>query len=503
MDLSPIKAAFAAYRADKEELSCRIIENDRWYRQKHALHKGESDGDMITPCTGYLFNVLANKHADAMDNYPEPNITEREPHDRETARLLSAIVPAELSLCRFRRTYSKAWWYKLKNGAAAYGVFYDPAKDGIVISQIDLLNLYWKNGVTDIQDSPYLFITRLYDRAELAREYPDADVRATGPLFGVHTYDGYTPDEDTVLVIDAYYKIGSSVHLCKYAGDTVLYSSEDAGLPTLYDHGMYPVVLDVMYPLPNSPVGFGMIDVVKNPQTYIDRLDYAICRNALIAGRPRWIIRDNGGINENELLDLENDVIHVAGSSGEENIRQLQARQLSGFIMEHRHEKIMEMKEIAGNRDFQAGGTSGNVTAASAILALQNSGEKLGRDMIGESYNAFCDIVYLMISLIRQFYTSERTYRVAGEYVTWPGGFGEGGEPAFDVSVTAERNSPYARETGNQMALSLWQMGVFEKGREAEALAMIDLMNFDGKERLKAFLERREAYADSRSDRAL
>ena len=76
-----------------------------------------------------------------------------------------------------------------------------------------------------------------------------------------------------------------------------------------------------MYPDEDSPVGFGMVDIIKNPQMYRDRLDWVISRNAMISGKPRFMIKDNGGLNEYELTDLSKDIIHVAGSVSDENLK--------------------------------------------------------------------------------------------------------------------------------------------------------------------------------------
>ena len=48
-----------------------------------------------------------------------------EPESRQEAETLSRILPVLLKNDRFRRTYSKAWWDKLKSGCAVYGVFWD------------------------------------------------------------------------------------------------------------------------------------------------------------------------------------------------------------------------------------------------------------------------------------------------------------------------------------------------------------------------------------------
>ena len=497
-----VQEYFKIYRDNKQELDHRIIDNNRWYKSRY---NSDPDAVIPEPTTPYLFNVIANKHADAMDNYPEPNILERSEEDTQVAEKLTKILPMQLDLCDFKRTYSRAWWYKLKNGASCYGIFYNPdsGKNGdIDIKRIDLLNMFWEPGIIDIQDSKFVFLTALIDREELKVKYPHMADRFTGGnSMDILTYDDVLggPDQnilrDKCLVVDCYYKKTDgekqTVELLKFYDGNILEASEDIGEDGIYDHGMYPFVFDVLYPDEDSPVGFGFVDIVKNPQLYIDKLDGLISRNALISGKTRFMVKDNGGLNEYELSDLSRDIIHVAGSVSDENIRELQAKPMHSFIIQHRQNKIEELKEIAGNRDFQQGDTHGGVTAYSAIVALQQAGEKLARDMLVTGYDAFRDIIYFCIELMRQFYDDPRSYRInrsngKGEYVTFSKDDLENGyhRAEFDISVSAEKNNPYSRIAQNQTLTELWLMGIFDPKQADASILMREAMHLDGKEKI-------------------
>ena len=514
-----VQESFLFYKDHKQLFDRRIIENNNWYKNRYNI---AADADIPAPTTPYLFNVIANKHADAMDNYPEPNILEREERDREIAETFTKILPLQLELCNFKRTYSRAWWYKLKNGAACYGVFYNPTLEqglgDIDIKKIDLLNLFWEPGVTDIQDSRFLFLTALQDNGDLKQRYPAAaDAFTGGAGMEVKTYDdmqntvGTDLCRDKSLVIDCYYKkyrnSRQTVELIKFCNGTILAASEDEGENGLYDHGMYPFVLDVMYPDEDSPVGFGLVDIIKNPQLYIDKLDSLISKNALIAGKTRYMVKDSGGLNEMELTDLSRDIIHVAGAVGDENIRELQAKPLQPFIVQHRQNKINELKEVAGNRDFQQGDTRGGVTAASAITALQQAGEKLARDMIQESYNAYQSVIYLCIELMRQFYDTPRSYRIdqdngRREYIRFSNRtLGKGRRAEFDIAVSAEKNNPFSRISQNQTLTELWKMGVFQPEAAEESVLLLESMHLDKKEKriegLRALCEKQKKQASA------
>lgn len=71
------------YKEHRQALDLKIIENESAF--KGELFKNESGrtGGNIS----YMFNACWNKHADAMDNYPEAQFLEREPSDAKKAEM--------------------------------------------------------------------------------------------------------------------------------------------------------------------------------------------------------------------------------------------------------------------------------------------------------------------------------------------------------------------------------------------------------------------------------
>ncbi len=138
---------------------------------------------------------------------------------------------------QFKRTYSSAWWYKLKSGCAVYGVFWDAGKLGglgdISIRRMDLLNLFWEPGVTDVQDSEHFFCTELVDDAALLRAYPQLEGKLGCGDFSVsrYLYDDRVDTSGKSLVVDWYYHTERGgrkiLQYCKFVGETVLYATEN------------------------------------------------------------------------------------------------------------------------------------------------------------------------------------------------------------------------------------------------------------------------------------
>ena len=552
--LREFTAILQRYKTGKASLERRVVSAENWWKLRNRFEErkaGLGDDGGFKSASGWLHNVIVSKHADAMDAFPEPSILPREPGDIQQARLLSAVIPCILEQNRFEKTYDAAMWQKLKTGTACYRVVWDPEKLGglgdIRIDRVDLLNLFWENGVGDIQDSPYLFCTHLEDRESLEEQYPRLRGRLRSHAFQAtrFLYDDAVSLEGKVTVIEVYYKRrvrGRTVlHYCKYVGDEVLYATEngeeeervlsfernefgeDEGtmgpatiheaqnskLKTqnyacsagLYAHGRYPFVLDPLFPVEGSPCGYGFVDLCANVQTAIDLMRTAFVKNTLVGATPRYFQRIDGSVNEEEFTDLSRALVHVSGNLGEDSLRQIGFAGLPGVYVAVLESTIRELRETSGNTETANGTMNVGVTAASAIAALQEASGKGSRDATRASYLAFREVVELCIELIRQFYTLPRQFRIAGElgrerFVAFSnadllpreqtlGGVSLGmAEPVFDVKVAAQKRNAYSRLSQNELAMELYRLGLFEQGRERQALGCLELMEFDGKDAL-------------------
>lgn len=531
------------YKEGKTRLEQRIIDNEQFWKLRHweqmeKQGEGGNSGDP-QPASGWLVNCILSKHADAMDCYPSPTVLPREPDDRQEAQRLSRILPVILKKNQFKRTYSSAWWYKLKSGCAVYGVFWDGTKLGglgdISVKRMDLLNLFWEPGVTDIQDSAHFFSTELRDNEKLLAEYPQLEGKlGRGSMtLSRYLYDDTVDTSDKSLVVDWYYHTtveGRKVlQYCKYVGETVLYATEndtarptrtqmagvdEEGRPILqqvpcgpsmaqrgwYDHGKYPFVFDVLFPEEGTPCGYGYVDLCKSPQKQIDLMNQAILKNTLANATPRFFIRSDGAVNENEYADWTRPFVHTNGNLGADSIAPIRAGSLDSVYVAILNNKIAEMKETAGNRDVANGGTASGVTAGTAIAALQESSGKLSRNMIDDGYEAFADVVTLCIELIRQFYQLPRQFRLLGtmgteEFISYdcsglqPKAMDDGVSvsyrvPEFDLEIGAEQESPYRTAEHNQLALQLFQLGFFREELADQALRCLELMEFKNKDQL-------------------
>ena len=501
------------YKEGKANLEKRIVANEQWYELRHwECLRGEKQE--VEPTSAWLFNSIPNKHADAMDNFPAPSILPREEMDKGEAEMLSSIIPVILDQNDFEQTYSDVWSYKLKTGTGVYGVFWDGTKlnglGDISIKKCDIINLFWESGITDIQKSRNLFHVELVDNDLLIQQYPQLQGKLGNSTLTISEYvfDDSVDTTNKSAVVDWYYKKAAEngkavLHYCKYVNDEVLFATEndpkyaDRGW---YDDGEYPFVFDVLFRVEGTPAGFGYIDVGKSAQEYIDRGNQAIMQNMLSNTKPRHFIRSDGAVKEDEYADMTKDFVHVDGNLGQDSIMPIQGKPLPNIYVEVINNKINELKEVTGNRDISTGGTASGVTAASAIAAMQEAGSKLSRDNIKASYRAYRKIIIMVIERIRQFYDLPRCFRIVGdngavnfikysnagliaEYQGEEFGIDMGYRiPMFDIEVTAQKSSPYSKMAQNELALQFYGAGFFNPTMAVQALACLDMMDFDRKD---------------------
>ena len=518
------------YKAGKAQTEQRILASENWWKLRNSIEEQKDSkaagDDGFKAVSGWLHNVIVSKHADVMKAYPEPNLLPREQGDRGEAMMLSAIIPCILEQNNFEQTYSDCNWQKLKTGTGCYKVVWDKSKlnglGDIHVEKVNLLNVYWEPGVTDIQRSRYFFHTELWDKDVLEERYPQIHGKLNGQSFmsTKFLYDDHVKTENKHTVIDVYYhkyiQGKNTLQFVKYVGDQVIYATENDTQPImdqmtmqakppvavtgLYDHGKYPYFFDALYPIEGSPCGYGYVDLCRNPQTEIDLLKTAMVKNALVGATPRYFSRVDGNINEEEFLNTTKPIVHVNGNVDEATLRRIEHNSLDGMYVNLLSTSIDELRETSGNTEAATGSTPGSVTAASGIAALQEAAGKTSSDSTQSSYRVFAGIVDMCVELIRQFYDMPRKFRILGQYgmeryVTYTNqgiqpqhqgnDFGQDMGfrlPVFDIKVSAQKKNVYTKVAQNELALQFFQLGFFNPQMVDQALMCLEMMDFDDKD---------------------
>ena len=515
------------YKNGKAQTEKRVVASEEWWKlRNNPEEKKDSNDSEFKSKSAWLHNVIVSKHADAMEAYPEPNILPRESADVEEARKLSAILPCVFEQNKFEDTYSQVMWQKMKTGTGVYKIFWDKNKlnglGDIGIEKVNLLNIYWEPGVTDIQRSRFFFHTELRDKELLQEKYPQlrGKLKSTGFVSTKFLYDDAVDTTDKATIIEVYYhKVvngKNALQYCQFVEDEVLYATENDTAPVtdekgrpikppmavsgLYDHGKYPYVFDELYPIEGSPCGYGYVDLCRNPQIVIDDLNTAFVKNAKVGAVPRYFSRIDGKITENEFLDMSKPIVHVQGNVDEASLRRIEHVSLDGNYISMLDRVIEELRQTSGNTESATGQAPAGVTSASGIAALQEASGKSSRDATKGAYRAFSELNEFGIELIRQFYTLPRQFRILGEngavefkeysnaglqpqHQGTDMGMDMGYRlPVFDIKVSAQKKNVYTKVAQNELALQFFQLGFFNPNMASQAMLCLEIMDFDGKD---------------------
>lgn len=535
-----------AYVDGKKMVDIKATENQQWWRLRHwSVIGGETNEAKragIEVGSAWAFNSLMNKHAAIMDSFPKPNILPREADDEMEAKNLTEVIPAILEQNDYEQIYRQGAWDFCIDGACIKGVFWDTSKhDGlgdIAITNVDVHNLFWKPGISDLQDSDKVYHITIEDIDVARAKWPKIADKIGPQDSGMVTKYIHDDNIDTTHcceVVDMYYKrtvmspvymdgvdaegnmtqvkvheIPKTVlHLAIFVNSELAFCSEnEKGYENgFYEHGQFPFVISKMFPVKDSPWGFGYLDIMKHPQKDIDKLDQAIIKNALMRAKPRYWARKNANISLDDFADWTQEIVEVGAGELGEAVRKIDVDDVPNGAMNHLVNKIEEIKETSGNRDFNQGGVANGVTSAAAISALQEAGSALARDCNKELYRAERELYYMVIELIRQFYSEPRSFRTMDEQgdlrfiqfsnagiveheTLMPDGTVRHVRPIFDITVSAEKQSPFSRAAQNETAKELYGMGLFEPERAVPALACIDMMDFEGKEKVKQEIQK-------------
>ena len=523
------------YKEGKARLEQKIIANEEFWklRQWNYMNDGKDD---FKPATAWLWSCIQSRYSDAMDSYPTCNYQPRQEDDKAEAQKLSAIVPVILEHNRYEDVYSDIVWYTLKHGGNVQGIFWDASKHNglgdITVKKIDFINFFWEPGITDIQESQNVFNTELVSNNILEQRYPQCvgKLGAKSVTLAKYLYDDNVDTSDKSVVVDWYYHSYASgkkvLHYVKYVNDIVLYATEnevigqekvtvdpETGIPLtiplskplaergLYDHGLYPFVTMALYPVEGSICGYGLTDIGRDTQTQIDLLNKAITDNALEGAAPRYFVKDDGTINIKEYEDKGKKFVRVEGNIGEENIRPIDTKGLDGMVVNILQQKIDELKYVTSNQDVNNGATTSGVTSASGIAALQETAGKNARSSNKGFHRQYRDVCYIIVELIRQFYDVPRTFRInpdgmKEQFVQYDNkGLAPQSQdtmgndmgiriPEFDIEVTTEKANPYKKMEINDLALSFYNAGFFNPKMTDQALACLDMMDFNKKEKI-------------------
>ena len=467
-----------------------------------------------------LKSTYNNCVADQMDNMPEALMLPETKALEEVAEDLTDIVRFILSHNHYEDLHRKRVEDCFATGTSITQVVWDPdmddGKGNIAVLRWPVESFLWDPASSTVQDARAIFKVARYPMSWFEQHYPEKAKRMGSDDYGAYSElakpDAQATvniaDEETALLIEYWYRLYDSskrrytINVAYIAGGELLESSED-----VYKHGLYPFVTDVFTPIEGQPVGMGMVEELVPMMRYINRYASYIDMNLRMSSKGRLLVRRNAGIDKDALADWNNDIVE-GDNIDPSAIQWLQSQPFTGMVNQTMLQMQTDMKQDSGQNQFTRGETTGGVTAASAISALQEAGGKITRLRTAELNAGFREIVEQIMWLVAQFYDSDRLVYVTGragqeskQIIADPKklfslGRSDKGHlppPPYTVQVQVQRRNPLRQQAQNELFMQAYSMAA-QAGATFPLSALFELLHVDGKERVLPVLKEFEMH---------
>ena len=461
-----------------------------------------------------LKSTLNNCVADQMDNMPEAVMMPETPEMQDTAEDLTDIVRFILDQNHFENLHRRRVEDCFITGTSVTQIAWDEDMDSgrgnVALVRWPVEAFLWDPVAEDIQDARALIKVSWHPLSWYAARYPDK-AKYVGPEEyahdGVGVPDAWADkqfgDEDRAMLMEYWYRRYNAktrrytVNVAYIAGNALLEHATD-----VYDHGMYPFVLDVFTPIEGLPVGNGMVHEFAPMMRYINRYYHYLDESMRMSSKVRLLVRRTAKIDNDALTDWQKNIIE-GEQIDDDAVRWFQSSPLTGAASGVAVQFQVDMKQDSGQNQFTRGETAGGVTAASAIAALQEAGGKITRLRTNVLNDGFRRIAYQAMWLISQFYTDAQTRLITGKdgnprVVNMNAAhlFGERRKgalppPPYTVQVQVQRRNPMRVQAQNELYLQAFSMAA-QGGQNFPLTALFELLQVDGKDRILPVLRQVE-----------
>lgn len=485
----------------------RVYLGDHWTGME-GFGKEEPNTDRPRPSTPIITSTIENIKADLFDQFPVATIDPDLTTDGGIilSKVLTMAVNQDLDECKFESNFAMSIQDFVQDGWTVWETGWDPfGYDGMGSSYIRYIsnkNFLCDPLSKDLQNGRAVFKIDRRPRDWFAQRYPDAypymgtsdELKVTGDHFQNDSNTKATDIDAAMNYLEAWFRIYDvdakkyQIHFVTLAGGLILENSSIDYPSGYYSDSLYPFVITRFYARKDSALGFGIVELFKNPQRYSDKLDQILLENAFRASRPRMIVNE-GIVDIDDARDWTKEVISTQGPAQKGSAYDwMQTAPLPAYLMNYIQNIRDGIKQESGANDQSRGQTGGGVTAASAITALQEMATKRSRMEVYIIFDSFRECVKRMISVLRDRAIVTRTYSITvnGQPQILPfdrvsllklGGLTPLG---FLIDVKTSRQTRYSRLSHNELWLQMMNM----MQQSADPVIMLEGLDFDEKEKL-------------------
>lgn len=492
---------FEEYRSAYSSEWSRLDTCERLYLGKHWEDVQNKAADDPEPVTPVFQSTIENICADLMDAFPEAIVQPETPEDRDVADIVGALIKQNHDQMGYRREYKLIGHDLLVNGYAVQEVGFDiTANNGIgaaFIRYVDNRNVMFDPQCVDIQEGRAVFKFEPKTIEWLEQRYPDRKGEFGADEFQPKADAELRYDKDkSIFLIEYWWREYDTeaeryrVHMAKLAGRQLLEDSREAKPDGYFEMGIFPFLVTPLFRRKGSALGYGMADMFAKMQQYSDKLDQITFKNASMARRNKLLVSQSSGFDAADLQDWSKDV-HVGQNLN--GVTWFANPPLPNYVIQQSNNMRSYIKEESGSNDFSRGNAGSGITAASAIVALQEASSKRSRMAADQLHEAFKSAVRMEIEFEREFNELPREVLLMRDgqqqAVTFeralleresalPDNEGLKLPIEFMISIKIQKENRWSVMAHNELVLQMAQLGVLQPPQ------VLELMIFEGKEEI-------------------
>ena len=495
---------------------------------RQILHMADPDQDTIdqiedngkpTLQLQTLKATINNVVADQMLSMPEAKVVPETPEMQEEADDLQDILHY-ITYCA--NDYEQLHYRRCEDfyttGTAITQIAWDPdmnyGKGEVALIRWPVEAFLWDPTAERLEDCRAVMKVSWHPQSYYRSHWPDAG-RYVVADDGTHNNVGMTAgqedadhasDEKRALLVEYWWREYNAstrrytINVAYAAGRALLDVQRD-----VYNHGMYPFVIDVHDSIEGSLVGAGLVSELAPMMRYINRYAAYADMNARMSSKGRMLVQRGSGIDKDALTDWRVDVIE--GDRIEQGVawNWMQNQPFNSTITQLMTMMQSDLKADSGANQFTRGETTGGIVSGKAINSLIQAGGKVAALRTEQLKYGSKNMDEQKTWLAAQFYEDGRTIMITGRknkpvVVDTRKLFGKKTKgavnpPPYTVQIEVSSHDPQRIANQNQMFMEAYTMAA-QAQQFFPLSALIKILNLDGKDKILPVIEASEHYQE-------
>ena len=464
-----------------------------------------------------LKSTINNVVADQMLSMPEAKVVPETPQMQEAADDLQDILHY-ITYCA--NDYEQIHYRRCEDfyttGTAITQIAWDPdmnyGKGEVALIRWPLEAFLWDPTAERLEDCRAVMKVSWHPLSWFREHWPE-EGKYVGAEDNAHNNVGMTEgqeeaehvnDEKRALLIEYWWREYNAetrrytINVAYAAGNALLLKQTD-----VYDHGMYPFVIDVHDSIEGSLVGKGLVDELAPMMRYINRYAAYADMNARMSSKGRMLVQRGSGIDKDALTDWETDIIEGDRITQGDSWNWMQNQPFNGTITQLMTMFQSDLKADSGANQFTRGETTGGIVSGKAINSLIQAGGKIASMRTEQLKFGSKNMDEQKAWLVSQFYEDDRTIMITGRkpvVVDMQKMFGKkkkGGinPPPYTVQIEVSSRDPQRIANQNQMFMEAYTMSA-QAQQFFPLSSLFNILNLDGKDKILPVIQANEHYQE-------